>query len=213
MPAGSTVSMWRDPAPQVLAERPDLLIAHGVTVDGDAVSVARSHFDEGVRLVQFDQTVDMSDDPERVVRALTFIREYTSHGIAVHWRLDAAGLQAWRSLGHLYPPTDLTGTGGEDAAALEQWSSAYRICKLFYRRGPGFIHIRDHRSGQLRQFTIRGVRHIGAIDQLLGGAPEADVPRNVAADFEKVQLLGRVGDMLWWLPYRVHRWPLPAAMG
>lgn len=60
------------------------------------------------------------------ITSLTFIRECTSHGIAAHWRLNAAGLRAWHSLGHLYPPTNLTDTGtGDDVAALERWSSTW----------------------------------------------------------------------------------------
>ncbi|MFG2279630.1 DUF5825 family protein [Streptomyces asoensis] len=38
------------------------------------------------------------------------------------------------------------------------------------------------------------------------GAGRADVPADVLAEFTAEHLVLRVGELAWWLPYRVSRW-------
>jgi len=43
-------------------------------------------------------------------------------------------------------------------------------------------------------------------------APTAAVPAHVLEAFLAEGLAGQAGDLAWWIPYRVRRWPWPALM-
>ncbi|MYV94596.1 DUF5825 family protein, partial [Streptomyces sp. SID1034] len=44
------------------------------------------------------------------------------------------------------------------------------------------------------------------IEALAYGAPAASVPAAVLADFLGERLVLAVGELAWWMPYRVNRW-------
>jgi uncharacterized protein DUF5825 len=45
----------------------------------------------------------------------------------------------------------------------EEWRSAYHPGKCFYRRGPGFLEVRDRRSGELSRFVIDDPTYVAAV--------------------------------------------------
>ena len=174
-------------------------------------------FAAGVRHLSLIEPVSLavegSDARSRdTVRRLVLVRELTSHGIAVDWQLllPADGGADWRVFSHLYPPARLVASADGDDDPLDTWRRSYYIDKCAFRRGPGFVQIRDRRSSQLNLLTIDDPAYLAVLDQVMDGAPVADVDLDVARDLAAEALVVQVGTMLVWLPYRLRRWPLPS---
>lgn len=158
-----------------------------------------------------DDVVDLAapTSPAATVRALVLVRELTSHAVAVDWRVRPARDTDWRLLGHLYPPGEVIGVGPHGADVQREWAATFFLCRLVYRHGPGFVQVRDRRSGDLSCLTVDDPDYLAAIETLRAGAPVASVPEEILSDFVGEGLVGVVGDLAWWLPYRVRHWPWP----
>ncbi|MDQ1294194.1 MAG: hypothetical protein QG608_2077 [Actinomycetota bacterium] len=184
----------------------------------------------GVRRVRLDRPVDLSGamSPRTLVDGMILLQELTAWGIVVDWTVRwGENQQIWEQLQHVYPPQEFapvsaapgsaapaSATTGEAAlpAELVHWRKTFYLCKCFYRRGPGFLQVRDRRRGVLSRFVIDDPRYLDAVDRLLDGAPVEDLPQDVLGDFVQEGLAGTAGTLGWWLPYRVRRWPWPAVM-
>jgi hypothetical protein len=204
------VTLWRhrDPA----SGEASALRLGDVSVGGDAVAGARAIAERGARRVVVTDPVDLltAGDGEVAVRALTLVRELTSYAVHVDWRLvPPAGLGSLAVLGHLYPPTAVFGAG-DSAALLADWRSGFHLDRCMYRVGPGFIQVRDRRWRFLHRITIDAPDYLAAVETVAPGAPVTAVPAGIAADLAAENLVLRVGEAFCWLPYRVHRWPMPA---
>ncbi|MGN9914127.1 DUF5825 family protein [Phytohabitans sp. LJ34] len=178
----------------------------------EPAEVARRYFAEGTGRVVLHDEVDLSrglEDPA-TGRALALIRELTSYAIVVDWRLHLGGhVELWRQLCHLYPPSAVL-----DPRGLEihrGWSGRHFIGQCVYRRGPGFVQVRDRRfKGLEKIITIDETEHLEAIRLLLDCAETSTVPSQALADFVGEDLVLHVGDRALWLPYLIRRWPIPA---
>ncbi|WP_121750969.1 DUF5825 family protein [Streptomyces sp. E2N166] len=166
----------------------------------------------GVRHAELDTAVDLSgDDPvthRRAVDRLCLIRDLTARAVSVDWDLRLSPRQSehqWKVLSHLQPPRTITGLK-EAEDALHAWRTRHYLCKLVWRQGPGFVQIRDRRWGDLRRFTADEPHYREAIALLAPGVPHAEVPADVLEEFTAEHLILRVGELAWWLPYRVSRW-------
>ncbi|MFI8930732.1 DUF5825 family protein [Streptomyces sp. NPDC053474] len=172
-----------------------------------SAGAARDAYEGGARHALLPQTIDL-DGPDHAdtVAALVLVRDLTSYGIVVDWRLAHTGAGAtWRQLAHLHPPRELLAPDGADA--LSTWRASHCVGKCFFRNGPGFVQVRDWRTGQLRRITINEPRHRAAITQLLEGARAREVDQEVLADYTAAGLVDTLGAHAWWMPYRVRRWP------
>ncbi|MFI2641821.1 DUF5825 family protein [Streptomyces sp. NPDC018610] len=172
-------------------------------------------WDLGVRHVELDAPVDLSATHPAAQRAaidrLRLVRDLTARAVSVDWDLEVSAkspqrsAQEWKVLSHLHPPRTLTGL--DDAAqALHAWRTRHYVCKLVWRQGPGFVQIRDRRWGDLRRFTADEPRYQDAIALLDAGADRSGVPADVLEEFTSEHLVLCLGDLAWWLPYRVSRW-------
>lgn len=201
--------LWRDHT-TALRHVPGLFAGHQV-LGADAASDARALFERGVRRVELPEPVDLAcpGDGRTAVRALVAVRELTSWGIVVSWRLVvASGWTDWPSLGHLSPPVEIAGIpDGESVAADLQRD--FFLAKCLYREGPGFIEVRDRRSSALSRIIIDDPGYRDAVRDLEHGALVSDVPEDILAALEGECLVVRVGEYACWLPYRVRRWPHP----
>ncbi|MET7654502.1 DUF5825 family protein [Streptomyces sp. NPDC005486] len=204
-----TIRAWRDLDPQARGLPGMSLGSLPVTPQPQQ---ADRLWDLGVRHAELDTTVDLStDDPathRRLVDRLCLVRDLTARAVSVDWDLRLSPQEAahqWKVLSHLQPPRTLTGLEGADEA-LHAWRTRHYLCKLVWRQGPGFIQIRDRRWGDLRRFTADEPRYREAITHLDQGAHHAGVPADVLEEFTAEHLVLRVGELAWWLPYRVSRW-------
>ncbi|MFJ5306848.1 DUF5825 family protein [Streptomyces sp. NPDC088350] len=206
------LTLWRDRDPAAM-RLPGMCCG---TLDGppdEPVDAVAQLAADGVQFVQVHEPVDLTDaDGASAVAALLVIRELTSHGIAVDWTLRMADPAQWRALSHLHPPAAVfhgsTGEANEEHV-VTAWRDSFHIAKCGYRRGPGFLEIRDHRWGSFRRLVVNAPRST-AFQGLLDG-----VPMVASASAERVlerhlreNLLHRAGRYLWWTPYRLRRWPL-----
>ena len=107
------------------------------------------------------------------------------------------------------PPAALLGYPDAEEV-LADWRQTFYLCKCIFRRGPGFIEVRDRRNGSLSRFIVDDPAYLAAIEALIDGAPAADIPEGVLREFVDEGLAGLAGDLAWWLPYRVRRWPWPS---
>ncbi|MBT2210116.1 DUF5825 family protein [Actinomadura sp. NEAU-AAG7] len=192
-----TMTLWRD---YEELDRPGVC-AGTAAVSGPAAEASRALFEDGVRRVALKDTVDLSGATD-AVPSLVLVRELTAYGIAVDWRVRL-GDGRWRDLSHLYPPGEVVG----DEEARRDWRDGYHFFKCVYRRGPGFLQVRDRRSGVLRKITIDGPAHRAAVESLLEGCPSAALPPPVLRDLRTMRLVHFLDGAAWWLPCRVRRWP------
>lgn len=206
-PAGDlAVRLWRHHDPDA-ADVPGVGMGT-VTVPGDPAVAAADLVARGARRAVLCEPVDLAApaSPVAAVRALVLVRELTSRAVVVGWRLRLGPDLPWHLLSHLYPPTELAGAGGDD---LREWQGIFYLCRLVYRQGPGFVQVRDRRAGDLNCLTIDEPDYLAAVEVLRDGAPVSAVPGEILAAFAAEELVGVVGDLAWWMPYRVRHWPWP----
>ncbi|MEV1239009.1 DUF5825 family protein [Nonomuraea sp. NPDC050022] len=211
LPAHVPMTLWKDRDPAAMRVRG--MYAGRVNVTGDPLATVSRLAADGVQLAQLDDMVDL-DDPggAAAVAALAVIRELTSHGIAVDWTLRmSVGSAGWRPLSHLHPPAAVyAGAAGDGIAA--EWRDTFHIAKCGYRLGPGFIEIRDRRTGSFRRLVIRNPNREEAIAPLLRGVRAASLAPTVTERYLRADLLHQVGRYVWWTPYRIRRWPLSSTI-
>jgi Family of unknown function (DUF5825) len=172
----------------------------------DARQTARDVFASGGRMVVIGESADFGAlDPAGAAGFLRLLRELTSCGVAVDWRVSAGdGGPCWRDLWHLFPPADVS-TPGPPAPALEFWQRQFHFGLCVMRAGPGLIEVRDRRAGRLRIHRFSDPAQLAAIERLEHGAPAASVDPRVLGEFERTRLLAALGDLRLWLPCRAVR--------
>jgi len=202
------VSAWRHHDPRV-ADLPGVVL-EGLDHAGSAPDSAGELYRRGARRVALHDVVDLSGAAAAALGRLAFVRDLTGHGVVVDWRVRFDGAAAaWSSLSHLYPPAELLGAV-EDSGALDRWRDLFHLCRCVYRVGPGFVQVRDRRTGGLNRLTIDDRQYLEAIDRLLPGTPDEAIAPAVLGDLAAENLVWRMGGLAVWLPYRVRRWPWPA---
>ncbi len=205
-----SLTLWRDPDEELL-ELPGIRIGTR-PAEGDPAELASQFYDEGVRRVALSQPVELGGgmDKRTLVWSMILLRELTSWGIVVDWRLrPGEHSEVWQRLNHLYPPAELVDQP-DAPAILAEWRETFYLCKCMFRRGPGFVEVRDRRAGDLSRFVIDDPDYLAVIDKLIPGVAAAEVPESILREFVDEGLAGLAGDLAWWLPYRVRRWPWPS---
>ncbi|HWU09900.1 MAG TPA: DUF5825 family protein [Streptomyces sp.] len=203
-------SMWRHGDATVRA-MPGMHLGDRV-LGGDVADEAHRIHRTGARFVSVEPLVDLGGraGTEHVIPALSFIRELTSYGVEVNWRakMTAPDGPEWWVFSHLFPPSVLEGPRGAEALAL--WRARYHVGRCFFRRGPGFLQIRDRRHAGLRRLTVPDGAYVSAVESLLAGHGADSVSAAVMSVFEKHHLAVRIGGGVWWAPYRLRRWASPS---
>ncbi|MEY9930436.1 hypothetical protein ABH926_005081 [Catenulispora sp. GP43] len=208
-----TLTLWRHPDPATAAIPG---VQMGTTTPGHPTSrFAHDLYNQGVRRVTLDQVVDASGNASRaaaLVADLALVRDLTARGIIIEWRIRLNPTASeWRLLNHLFPPTAILGP--EDAPEISRkWTDSFYLCKCVHRHGPGFVQVRDRRTGELHRLTLDEPEYLAAMEQLLDRVDETAVPETVLEDFSAENLVWRSGRFAVWLPYHVQRWPWPSML-
>lgn len=203
--AGVAVESWRDAGTRDLASS-----FLGATVLGGPLSrTGPDHYRSGARCVRVVEPVRLcADASERSVQALILVRELTGLGAAVAWTAECDdGCVGSRRFAHLFPPAAVVGA---DPAALDEWRGRYLPCMCVWRRGPGFVEVRDRRPGTLEIFTIDDPATLAALEAAQDGVSVGALPDAVRAELREADLLAEHGDRAWWTPIRIRRWPNPS---
>jgi len=140
-----------------------------------------------------------TDSPLATLRFLRRLREAAGDGAEVAWQADLPVADT-RLLYHLPPPVA--------GPTLDAWRAAYRPGLCHYRRGPGFLLVRDGRGAgpSVPETTLTGA-DAAAIEQFLEPGPDDG---SVALDrLAGLGLVLRLGGLALTLPYRLRRWPIP----
>lgn len=212
-----SLTTWRDHDDEVL-QLPWMDSPARIAVDPAGPAPGPAHlaaelYRSGTRRVALDRPADLSGGAgaRSIVTTVLLVAELTSWGLVVDWEVSlGADPEIWRSLNHLYPPSAVLGAPDSDDIR-QQWKETFYLCKCIYRKGPGFIQVRDRRTGgSLLRFTLHDPAYLQAVEQLSAGCRAEDVPAQVLDDLVGESLAGRAGDLAWWLPYRVRRWPWPS---
>lgn len=206
-PAVVAMTLWKDRNP--VAMRLPGMYAGVVDRLDDPLTAVSSLAASGVQFARLRDTVDLADDDgAAAAAALVAVRELTSHGIAVDWAIRMpAGAAGWQQLSHLYPPAAVW-CGSESENVTTRWRNSFHAAKCGYRRGPGFLEIRDRRTGSYRRTVIKSARNDQAIAPLLRGVPAASLGETATRRYLEADLVHRAGRFLWWTPYLIRRWPL-----
>ncbi|MFD0691979.1 DUF5825 family protein [Actinomadura fibrosa] len=200
------VTLWREYT-AAAGEIPGMLLGDALAGDGTATATALRFSEQGARRVDSRDPVDVRTgaDLGHAVKQLALVRELTRIGLAARWTLESDDDFPVELLQHLYPPSAVAPGGGGEAAG--RWRGSYRYGSLLYRKGPGFIHVRDARAGAARRPTLGRQPHLDAVRILDQGAPRESVSPAIADVLLRHRLVMEIGPYLWWLPYRLHRWP------
>lgn len=205
---GVELALWRDPSPS--ARRLPGMAMGTVEINQDWVAEAVRLYRDGVRAVTLGRPVALcGPEAEESAGAVALIRELTAHGISVEWTATCRpGCDDDLVFGHLWPPATVDGAADPDAVARE-WRRRFFPAKCVFRRGPGFLEVRDRRWGSLELFTIEEPAWIDAVAAMVEGAPVETVPQAAREAFADARLTVTRAGRLWWLPARVRRWPFP----
>ena len=202
-PAVRAVEAWRDADPRVRSLPSMRLGLLELDADRPAAANAERLVAAGARLVRLPEPVELCGGGGP---ALLLLRELTTLGLAVDWTACCAdGCVADGELFHLVPPRRVAGA---DPAHWRGWPEQYLPTMCVFRRGPGFVEVRDRRFGALELTVIDEPAFLTAIEALLDGAPPDAVPAQVRGELAGARLIRADGPLLWWLPARLHRWPV-----
>lgn len=209
-PAPIPLLLWRDHDDAVL-DLPDMAMGE-LAASGDPQVMAADLYARGVRKVSVSSPVDLSGgmDATTLVWLMIFLRELTGWSVAYDWTMICGEHHdVWLRLNHLRPPRAMPDHPEADAV-LAQWRDTHYLCKCIHRHGPGFIEVRDRRTGDLSRFVIDDPAYLAAVETLIPGALADSVPPDILAHLIEEGLVGTADAFAWWLPYRVRRWPWPS---
>ncbi len=171
-------------------------------------AVTRLHA-AGVRCVRLVEPVRLCvDAPVVSALALLSVKEATARGMVVLWEAVCDdGCVERRLYHHLYPPRHVHGSPAE---AADGWRADYHPARCLWRRGPGFVEVRDRRRGSLELLTVDEADHLAQVRALSEGVDARRLTEPVRGDFAEADLFAEHDGLAWWLPAPVRRWPFPA---
>ncbi|MFD5464650.1 DUF5825 family protein [Kitasatospora sp. NPDC127059] len=168
---------------------------HGATVERGAILV----HDE----------VDLGGDPGATLAFLAFLRVCLEEGVAVRWTATGGSELDTAPLRHLWPPSRIAGLTADRRRA---WEEAFRYGLCYFRRGPGFITVKDARAERDVHLMLD---HPDLIATFLAGRTPLPVDlltetqREAAGLLSAEDLMYGLGDSLLTLPTHMRRWPVP----
>jgi len=149
-------------------------------------------------------------DPARTLAFLAWLRDQHTAATGVTWQATIDPAFDPAPLHHLQPP-DPT---GPMPATLARWRAAHRPALCYYRRGPGFIQVKDvRRAGAGARFVLDHPALVATFDRCLEPTRldtlDADHLRSARALADEHLVLVVDGWALT-LPHRMRRWPVPS---
>jgi hypothetical protein len=165
---------------------------------------------EGYQRVVIEEPVPAGENIDEDVRLLRFLREATSHTLRLDWTLAGTPLVEPRNLTHLVPPT--RGVGPAAAECVAAWRDAYRYGNFYYRRGPGFVTVKDVRpDGETVHLTIEdeSAEQFAVLADAIAVAELDAAGIDALGDAVEYGLAVRGVETLLLLPFRMRRWPVP----
>ena len=142
------------------------------------------------------------------VSFVRFLREAMSHTLRVNWTTDRMPAIDPDLVNHLQPPAP----AAHDEVSTA-WRSRYAYGRCYYRRGPGFVTVKDTRVPDANaRYLIDdpdAVEAFAASERVVH-LPSAPEPLRELLDLlfgERLAL--RLGEYATLLPNRMRGWPVP----
>jgi hypothetical protein len=159
--------------------------------------------------LELSSPLRLGTDSSRDLAALRFLTKAAVHMAGLSWTLAVEPPWPVRTLVHLPPPGD-----GADPIARKyaaQWRRDHRYGLCTYRRGPGFVRIRDVRPGGPHLRVTVDDPWADVFGTLVAAAADvADGPgRQLLDELVAAGLAVAVGTVTHVLPFRLRRWPIP----
>jgi hypothetical protein len=154
-----------------------------------------------------------ADEPA-AARFIAWLRDRMSAGERVRWSGDLPPSFDTASLHHLQPPVTTGRT--PPSQAITAWQASFRPALYYYRKGPGFIQIKDVRDPAAAvRITLNDPTHILVFErcqQPLRPSELSAEEREALAQLTQAGLLLQLGEHLTTAPYRMSHWPISARL-
>jgi hypothetical protein len=154
-----------------------------------------------------DKVVRLGEQSQQSLNLICQLRDRMAEGVIMKWRGELLELIDVTALCHLPPPS---GKG----RAVDEWRSRFRPGLCYFRKGPGFIQIKDVRDPAASASLILDDRPlIDAFTRCLCPTPLAALEPAEKASVDALRaegLLLQIDDHVTTLPYRMSQWPVPA---
>jgi hypothetical protein len=170
--------------------------------------------DFALRAAEADQPLRFGESVAADLRLIRLLRDATSHAVRLAWRLSGVPSLDLRDLVHLIPPVD-----GVDAAArayAAEWIDAHRYGSYYYRRGPGFVTVRDVRAGGKKQRLLidQGSAEFLEMAEAAHADELSPAARRALPDAVDAGLAVLADDStMVLLPHRMRHWPVAYTKG
>lgn len=165
----------------------------------------------GICQIDIIELVRLSDEaPRQSLDFLRFLRDAHAAGIHVRWHGEIGPGLPVRAISHLPPPTG----GAALNPAVTAWREQFEPALFSWRAGPGFILLRDHRSGQPpRRQVLDETPLLTALQRLARPVRRADWSGDAASTEALATLLAQgialqLSDWLLALPCRARTVPI-----
>jgi hypothetical protein len=140
--------------------------------------------------------------------AVALLRDCATAALRVRWQVAPGQDIDPGPLHHLPPPA------GPPGPALDRWRRAHRYGSCHFRRGPGFVQVKDCRDPAAAPVVLVADHPdlVAAFLRCLDPTPVADLGQvgREAVDLLAAERLVLVaGGLAVTLPHRMRRWPVP----
>lgn len=157
------------------------------------------------------RAIQLGERPDETAHFIAELRDHMSAGKYLQWRGTVTPSVATESLWHLPPPAS---TAPDGAERIKAWQTRFRPGLCYFRRGPGFVQIRDIRFPAAASYTIDDEALLRIFTDCLEPRMLAELTQREREGVELLlseNLALRVGDHVVTIPYRMRRWPVPAS--
>lgn len=155
----------------------------------------------GLERITTDLYLDMRE-PQRTIHEVHFLKECTTNYIHVEWTLASDHPIDSFPLVHFFPPKSFNVEFKNASKWLEMWSENHLNEGLTYRRGPGFVNVRDQRPTlESRLFHIDSKEDLELFNMTME-------PRRLCDFSQEIPFKGLDSMMQYQLLLRVDDWVL-----
>ncbi|GAA2111835.1 DUF5825 family protein [Actinomadura alba] len=157
--------------------------------------------------VEIDALIELGAEPMSTARVVAFLRDQCARDMTVGWRGRLTGSLDVTPLHHLPPPEALEGAAAERAG----WEESHPRAFCHFRRGPGFIVVKDGRDPRfVGRYVLDRPDLVAAFTTCLRPTPLdrlGAAEREAAVTLSKERLLLVIEGVAVTLPSRVREWP------
>lgn len=146
-------------------------------------------------------------DAQRSLEFIRFLRDAISYGLQIEWKSIFKKSANIRYFIHLPPPSS--------GIKSRVWNREYSYGKMFWRKGPGFILIKDMRSvSKQTRYIFDDMASLEAFQNIqtpihLSEMQYSSKIKDAIHEFISEGIALQIGEYILALPYRMRNWPIP----